>query len=186
MEPFVAMDPAMEEITDRAADRLAEMVQRYHGTGRECTKCKTWKVWSAFGKSKTGKNGRHAECKVCQVRRKRDIRRGVRAPARERPASMVCRGACARELPFDIEHFEKKARNRWGLTLDCRECRNAAHALVERLKRRHPKEEAGGRCSTCDKETDDLVIDHDHDTDEFRGWVCRSCNSQLAFPFSHA
>ena len=29
------------------------------------------------------------------------------------------------------------------------------------------------------KITDDLVIDHDHETGKFRGWLCRRCNIAL-------
>ena len=34
-------------------------------------------------------------------------------------------------------------------------------------------------CELCDRMTDDLVIDHDHYTRTFRGWLCRKCNTSL-------
>jgi hypothetical protein len=36
-------------------------------------------------------------------------------------------------------------------------------------------------CPICDKEATgrDVVLDHDHETLEFRGWLCNKCNSAL-------
>jgi Recombination endonuclease VII len=37
-------------------------------------------------------------------------------------------------------------------------------------------------CEICGKPEQDgnhLAVDHDHDTDEFRGWLCRSCNTSI-------
>jgi hypothetical protein len=36
----------------------------------------------------------------------------------------------------------------------------------------------GDGCAIC-KKSDDLAIDHDHDTGLFRGILCRSCNAAL-------
>ena len=36
----------------------------------------------------------------------------------------------------------------------------------------------GGHCALCPT-TEDLVVDHNHETDEVRGILCRSCNSGL-------
>ena len=36
----------------------------------------------------------------------------------------------------------------------------------------------GGHCLLCDA-TDDLVVDHNHETEEVRGILCRACNSGL-------
>ena len=34
-------------------------------------------------------------------------------------------------------------------------------------------------CPICDKKTNKVVLDHNHFTDEFRGWLCNDCNNGL-------
>lgn len=38
-----------------------------------------------------------------------------------------------------------------------------------------------GKCFLCKRQNTALVIDHDHVTGEFRGWICGNCNSGLGF-----
>jgi peptide methionine sulfoxide reductase MsrB len=42
-----------------------------------------------------------------------------------------------------------------------------------------------GCCAICDKRTDDLVVDHNHESGEVRGLLCRKCNSALGFVFEN-
>lgn len=39
----------------------------------------------------------------------------------------------------------------------------------------------GDNCALCDKETADLVLDHDHITGKLRSFICRSCNTKLGW-----
>ena len=55
-----------------------------------------------------GKNGKHSWCKKCFTKRCRQRYHGIKRPAPERPATLLCREKCKRELPFDRDHFEKK------------------------------------------------------------------------------
>ena len=36
-----------------------------------------------------------------------------------------------------------------------------------------------GICPICTSHSDELVYDHDHETKEFRGYICRKCNSGI-------
>lgn len=38
-----------------------------------------------------------------------------------------------------------------------------------------------GRCAICRKQTETLVVDHDHESGAVRGLLCNSCNSALGF-----
>jgi recombination endonuclease VII len=41
--------------------------------------------------------------------------------------------------------------------------------------------EQGERCAMCHQRKEYLLVDHDHDTGEIRGLICRSCNVRLGF-----
>ena len=177
-------NPGLEEIADRAANRLAELTQQYCGEGRTCGGCKEFKQWCEFRKDRLGKNGRCSACNTCHYKSKRDLRRGILRPAPQRPTTLRCRGKCGRDLPFDDNHFTKQKTGHWGLSLTCKQCEVADRKLRRKLRKEHPKEETHGRCFACNKETHDLVLDHDHDTNAFRGWACRSCNIRLSAPYT--
>ena len=179
------MNAGLEEIANRAVDRLAELAAGYIGEGRNCTDCGEWKVWGEFHNSKKGKNGKRSICKNCHNKFENQRKQGLKRPAWEKPETIICRGKCKRELPFDKTNFSKRnATSRFGLSLVCKPCDHRNRNVRRTLNKKHAKEEANGRCYACNKETDKLVLDHDHETDEFRGWACHSCNRKLALPYS--
>lgn len=61
---------------------------------------------------------------------------------------------------------------------DCKECQRKNSKVAQRLhKEAPPKPE---RCEGCGKIPKKWALDHDHETEEFRGWLCISCNRALA------
>ena len=60
----------------------------------------------------------------------------------------------------------------------CRPCHNHRTRVVAKLKLKHPRPPAGTPCECCGR-VSKLHLDHAHGSDEFRGWICRECNSSL-------
>lgn len=90
--------------------------------------------------------------------------------------TQVCR-SCQKEKP--LEAFPLHKNNATGLDTRCKKCKNKIQKLVKqlRLDYEHLKTEV---CDCCGKaHVKSLVLDHDHNTGEFRGWLCEPCNLAL-------
>jgi len=60
---------------------------------------------------------------------------------------------------------------------ECRECeKQASRQLAKAKKEAPPKPKA---CQCCFNVVDHFVLDHDHKTGDFRGWLCRNCNQGI-------
>lgn len=60
----------------------------------------------------------------------------------------------------------------------CNECRSFQKKNRLKLHSVHIKPDAG-QCPICNELTYKWVLDHDHKTHAFRGWLCNTCNTAL-------
>ena len=60
----------------------------------------------------------------------------------------------------------------------CRECHNKNDRLLYNLRKIHGATRASN-CAICGNEDRKLQLDHCHETLEFRGWLCTTCNVGL-------
>ena len=58
----------------------------------------------------------------------------------------------------------------------CKECCKQNKKEVDKLKLLHPKPE---QCQCCGSTAHRLMLDHDHVTLEYRGWICIKCNTAI-------
>jgi len=98
----------------------------------------------------------------------------VKGVVTEKETKMCIR--CHHLKPIDV--FEKKKRELNYRNI-CRNCRCNSARVRTVLRRKHIKRHGlpSGKCAICDKRN--LVFDHCHSTNMFRGWICRACNSGI-------
>ena len=71
-----------------------------------------------------------------------------------------------------------KARNRSdGLFPECRSCANKTARVRAAIKKTAPPKP--DVCDCCKNPVENWVMDHNHDTEKFRGWLCRNCNMAI-------
>ena len=75
-----------------------------------------------------------------------------------------------------ISEFHKD-RDRYHPT--CKICKRYAAKVTQKIRKTAPPKPDACECcgrTAEDPQRGDLVLDHDHDTDTFRGWICERCN----------
>lgn len=79
---------------------------------------------------------------------------------------------------FDKHGIRRKSNTN---CLDCQKSKSKDRKKIsEQIKETHPKPEIGTPCSICGKPLGkNMQMDHDHETGEFRGWICKPCNTGL-------
>lgn len=86
------------------------------------------------------------------------------------------------------EDFGKASGGNY-LRTECKACHASMTKIRRALKKKYGDPPEGHRCPICEKGAEDLqtygrnkspwVIDHDHTTGKFRGWLCHRCNIAL-------
>ena len=94
---------------------------------------------------------------------------------------------CNNKLPLD--KFSKSSGANF-LRPECRSCNNGMTKIRNELRKVHGMPDNTYICPICNKGESEVagkgglrngawVIDHCHDTETFRGWLCHSCNRSL-------
>ena len=93
---------------------------------------------------------------------------------------------CNRDLP--ITNFTKSSGAKY-LRPECRECNNKLTKVRAMLREKYGMPNSDYVCPICMHNEEQVrkkggragpwVVDHNHTTDEFRGWLCHSCNRFL-------
>ena len=87
-----------------------------------------------------------------------------------------------------VENFQHMASGE--IKRKCRTCARNQSSLIKYLKKIHPYPNDDYCCPICERDIDEIgrkgqkrlqnwVMDHCHDTETFRGWVCHHCNVGL-------
>jgi hypothetical protein len=94
---------------------------------------------------------------------------------------------CNKILP--VYKFAKEGSKGY-LRYECRDCAKKHGKLVAKIKKSAPPVTANHKCPVCERTADKLttygknkksvwVADHNHETEQFRGWLCHKCNLGL-------
>ena len=106
---------------------------------------------------------------------------------------------CKQEKPvseMESDRPESSPRGK-GYRNQCKACRKHKQSVIAKLKKENKSLEPtlNDRCIICNKWASTLmeytsqgahkrkspfVLDHNHKTDEFRGWICFNCNTLLS------
>lgn len=86
-----------------------------------------------------------------------------------------CRN-CKEEKP--IEDFPHFSTSEAGRKNTCKECTKKLSEIRKKLKSDNPLPEPG-ICPICKTHTDKWILDHCHFSNDFRGYICNSCNLGL-------
>ena len=85
---------------------------------------------------------------------------------------------CNRDLPINLFWIKSYGLSNTYMSNVCRPCDKKQTQIANELKTKYMHLK-GSCCEICEKQTEDLVLDHDHSSGIFRGWLCQTCNTSL-------
>lgn len=99
--------------------------------------------------------------------------------------TLVCY-SCEKEQPLDAFQALVYASGTIEYKRRCKTCSAYQAKLVKVLKRQNPIDHDTHQCEICGTTRDEIkrgpsyfVLDHCHETETFRGWICSSCNTGI-------
>jgi len=93
---------------------------------------------------------------------------------------------CKTTKPITDFTLRDRASNGMQPYNSCKECDKTANKQLVALKKTIPKPESDHICPLCLRGKAELgytsafVLEHSHESGEFRGWVCHDCNTAIA------
>lgn len=142
---------------------------------KHCSSCKKWRLLEEFPKDKNGDRGRRWQCNLCRKVYHRSAKgRELKNKAQKRHSTLHPDRIRERNAAWKAKHPDYFRRYRFqyenGITL-------------EKFEEMLASQDGG--CAICGASTTDstgrrLCVDHDHQTQEVRGLLCRKCNFGLA------
>jgi hypothetical protein len=162
---------------------------------RTCTRCGEQRPIDLYYRSANGRDGRQSACKDCHRARVAAYRARLRERnARRTPpgGTKVC-GSC--RVVQEAASFHRNRSTTDGLHWVCKTCNRdpAERVPIERRRtiRTYGLTRDGsdrlyaaqdGRCAICIEPFEVTPhIDHDHESGEVRGLLCRGCNLALGY-----
>tara|TARA_R100000995_G_C3467418_1_gene116466 strand:- start:277 stop:723 length:447 start_codon:yes stop_codon:yes gene_type:complete len=72
----------------------------------------------------------------------------------------------------------------------CKSCQSGHKKIIYKLRQENAYPDKDYKCPICERDMDEIgklgqsrlqswVLDHCHDTDTFRGWICGNCNTGI-------
>lgn len=83
---------------------------------------------------------------------------------------------CGKIKNLEDFRLSLKATNTNYRRPDCKECEKEYAKSRNRKERARLRPKIGTPCECCGKTNKALVYDHEHSNNQFRGWICQSCN----------
>ena len=94
---------------------------------------------------------------------------------------------CSRKL--SLQHFSRHSGGNY-LRPECKKCNNELSKVRDRLKKKYGMPSEGYSCPIClgteqevkgrgNTKNGSWVLDHCHESEAFRGWLCHKCNRSL-------